>query len=409
MPLPVVSEENTKSISRLVERLEHLSAASANFDFLLIDLRHHIQTPKHLSEFIRRHARRFFSIVRRLLISDRYCCILVKTQGPGGEGFPLPWSVALSARDCLKLRDEKIALEEDTGRVFYCLIFQSTDDSRPASHLVPSSLKTTIPEQPVPPWIIPKPPPRKKSEILHPAKYPETLVSQFIELFTKPMDNVLDPMVGTGSTVIASIRSGRNGYGVDLIPSFVEIAQRRVEAESHQTLFADFSKQAQGFIFQGDATRLNEITALQGISFHYAITSPPYWSMLTNPGSENQEARRKKNLLLAYSDEEKDLGNIWDYERFLDMLESVYLQVAQKLKPGGHLTVVVKNVKREHIVYPLAWDLTARLCSRNNAYEYVGTTLWCQDDVGIKPFAVGIHWVSNTLHHYCLHFRKRKV
>ncbi len=37
-----------------------------------------------------------------------------------------------------------------------------------------------------------------------------------------------------------------------------------------------------------------------------------------------------------------------------------------------------------------------------------GNTLWCQHDVGLKPFAVGIYWMSNILHTYCLHFRKRK-
>ena len=127
--------------------------------------------------------------------------------------------------------------------------------------------------------------------------------------------------------------------------------------------------------------------------------------MLSNPGSENQKARREKNLRLVYSESNTDLGNIEDYEKFLGLLDEVYNGVAQRLVPGGVLTVVVKNVKRNHVLYPLAWDLAARLCGVGGRYEYIGTTLWCQDDVGLKPFAVGIHWVSNILHHYCLHFR----
>jgi len=108
----------------------------------------------------------------------------------------------------------------------------------------------------------------------------------------------------------------------------------------------------------------------------------------------------------VYSESNNDLGNTQDYDKFLELLESVYIQVAYKLKPGAGLTVVVKNVKREHIVYTLAWDIVYRLCKPNGMYKYAGTTFWCQDDVGIKPFAVGIHWVSNTLHHYCLHFTR---
>jgi hypothetical protein len=163
----------------------------------------------------------------------------------------------------------------------------------------------------------------------------------------------------------------------------------------------------ESMVFQSDATRLSEIPELGGIKFQYSVTSPPYWSMLTNKGSEYQEDRRKKNLLLTYSQDDRDLGNVGSYDQFLELLESVYNQVANMLVRGGHLTVVVKNVKRNHVIYPLAWDLVSTLCRESGKYDYVGTTLWCQDDVGIKPFAVGIHWVSNTLHHYCLHFRKR--
>lgn len=256
----------------------------------------------------------------------------------------------------------------------------------------------------IPAWTIPKPPPRKPNEVFHPAKYPETLAEEFLHLFTRPGDRVFDPMVGVGSTVVAAIRTERHGYGVELVPDYVTIAQKRVASEQKPSLFGP---PPEGKIFQGDATRLSEMPELAGLKFHYAITSPPYWSMLKNPGSENQRARRKKNLPLTYSADERDLGNVQDYDEFLDLLQSVYEQVADKLVDDAFLTVVVKNVKRNHVVYPLAWDLVARLCGETGKYSYVGTTLWCQDNIGLKPFAVGIHWVSNTVHTYCLHFKKR--
>ena len=152
---------------------------------------------------------------------------------------------------------------------------------------------------------------------------------------------------------------------------------------------------------------MGDIPELRNRRFEYAITSPPYWSMLANPGSENQAARRQKNLPLVYSDDEADLGNVADYGDFLDLIERVYADLADFLTDDGMLTVVVKNVKRHHVLYPLAWDLTMRLCGAGGKYSYAGTTMWCQDDVGLKPFAVGIYWVSNVLHHYCLHFQKR--
>lgn len=375
-------------------------------DFILIDLRNLIKDQVSLDEYLTNYSNEMMGALRHALIPLRYCGLLVNMPEEGGGGFPIPWSVGMSCRENLRLRDEKIGLIEDKNRLLYCIYLQADKDERPSRKIFSTSIILSDLSIKIPGWTIPKPPPRKKNEVLHPAKYPETLVSEFIELFTKPGETILDPMVGTGSSIVAAIRSGRNGYGIDLMPEFVEISQNRINEELKPSLFESFLPSSKGFVFQGDSTKLTSIQELANITFDYAVTSPPYWSMLTNPGSENQEKRRKQNLRLVYSENESDLGNVQDYEHFLDLLESVYNQVALKLKPGGGLTVVVKNVKRDHIVFPLAWDIVYRLCKPKGMYKYAGTTFWCQDDVGIKPFAVGIHWVSNTLHHYCLHFTR---
>ena len=220
---------------------------------------------------------------------------------------------------------------------------------------------------------------------------------------------MFDPMVGTGSTVIAAIRSNRDGYGIDLVPEYVRTARKRIAEQNQPRLLDQDRHVSQAMVLQGDATRLDEVRELSGMKFDYVVTSPPYWSMLTNPGSEGQASRRAKNLPLVYSTDKRDLGNIQDYELFLSSLESVYKALTSRLQDGAFLTIIVKNVKRNHTQYTLAWDLARRLACHGGDYEYVGTTLWCQDDIGIKPFAVGILWVSNTLHQYCLHFRKRKA
>ncbi len=75
-------------------------------------------------------------------------------------------------------------------------------------------------------WFIHNPPPRTKGVLVHPAKFPETMAQEFIEFFTKRGAVVLDPMAGTGSTLIAALRSGRNSYGIELNPKYAEIAQQ---------------------------------------------------------------------------------------------------------------------------------------------------------------------------------------
>src|SRR5512136_3038367 len=80
-------------------------------------------------------------------------------------------------------------------------------------------------------WFIHNPPPRRKGVLVHPAKFPETLAQEFIEFFTQKGQNVLDPMVGTGSTLLAALRAGRNSFGIELNPKYAEVAKRVLSEE----------------------------------------------------------------------------------------------------------------------------------------------------------------------------------
>jgi len=391
------------SIRTLMVHLER-ATESADYDFVFIDMRQALPTKESWSDFLTSDCDQFFSNLRESVKRDRYCGLLVPLEKP--TEFPIPWALAIAGRTHLRLRDEKIGLFRDSSRQYYCLFFQSNEDERPSELLTSDKLRTNLAPYDLPTWVIPRPPPRRKGELLHPAKFPETLVARFIEIFTKEGETVFDPMVGTGSSVLAALRTKRSGIGVDLIPNFIEIAKARVLNEFPSSLLQSHPL-PQFKLIQGDATKLFEIQELQNTRFDYCITSPPYWSVLTSNGSEYQQLRRERKLPLVYSQLESDIGNIDDYDRFLKTLVDIYEDVASFLKSDGHLTVVAKNVKRKHVVYPLAWDIATRLACPDGSYEYLGTTLWCQDDISIRPFALGTHWVSNVLHHYCLHFKVR--
>ena len=78
-------------------------------------------------------------------------------------------------------------------------------------------------------WFIHNPPPRRKGVLVHPAKFPETMAQEFIEFFTKKGETVLDPMAGTGSTLVAALRAGRNSYGIELNPKYAKIAEQIID------------------------------------------------------------------------------------------------------------------------------------------------------------------------------------
>jgi site-specific DNA-methyltransferase (adenine-specific) len=64
----------------------------------------------------------------------------------------------------------------------------------------------------------------------HPAPFPVELPRRLIELYTFEGDLVLDPFMGSGSTAVAAVETGRHFIGYDNQPAYVEIARQRVEA-----------------------------------------------------------------------------------------------------------------------------------------------------------------------------------
>lgn len=69
----------------------------------------------------------------------------------------------------------------------------------------------------------------------HPAPYPPELAERLIRLFSYAGDTVFDPFVGSGSTSIAAIRTGRNSIGSDIDASYIKLAKTRVEKAVEET------------------------------------------------------------------------------------------------------------------------------------------------------------------------------
>ena len=58
----------------------------------------------------------------------------------------------------------------------------------------------------------------------HPAPYPAELAYRLIRMFSFTGDTVLDPFLGSGTTIQAAIRAGRNSVGVEAEPQYVSLA-----------------------------------------------------------------------------------------------------------------------------------------------------------------------------------------
>ena len=73
---------------------------------------------------------------------------------------------------------------------------------------------------------------------MHPAPFPLELASRLVRMFSFTGDTVLDPFAGSGTTMVAAVRHGRNSIGVEIDPEYCRLAARYLKAEN-QDLFAE--------------------------------------------------------------------------------------------------------------------------------------------------------------------------
>src|SRR5438132_5661666 len=78
-------------------------------------------------------------------------------------------------------------------------------------------------------WFVHRPEPRGDRKIGHPASFPESLVKDFVSFFTRKGELVVDPFVGTGSTLLAALETGRSGVASEMVEKYAEISRERVK------------------------------------------------------------------------------------------------------------------------------------------------------------------------------------
>lgn len=105
-----------------------------------------------------------------------------------------------------------------------------------------------------------------------------------------------------------------------------------------------------------------DLSALADRSVHLVVTSPPYWTLKQYAGSKGQ------------------LGDLADYEEFLDQLDKVWRECERDLVPGGRVCCVVGDVcvprKKggRHFVVPLHADIQVR--TRSLGLDVLTPVLW---------------------------------
>jgi DNA modification methylase len=245
--------------------------------------------------------------------------------------------------------------------------------------------------------------PHAEIEREHPAPFSFQDVQRLIEFFTKSGAIVFDPFSGVGSTAKACALANRRSVSIELSPRWHQLAKERLVLEVPD------SRPADHVFMLGDVRE--KLTEIPQEAVDFIVTSPPYWSILNKKPDHKAMERVRKDLATSYSEDDRDLGNIEDYEQFIAELAGVFFGCASKLVSRGYFAIVVTDFRHQSRFYPFHSDLIQALqdrpCQPNgDKLRLQGIKILLQNHKSLKPYGYPFAYVENIHHHYILIFRK---
>lgn len=227
-----------------------------------------------------------------------------------------------------------------------------------------------------------------RDKTLHPATFPLSLAKKVIELFTHKGEIILDPFVGSGTTLVAAKDCGRNAVGFDLKREYTNLCGQRL---SQDTLFGDTRQIA----IVDDA--LNIPAYLEEGTVKLIFTSPPYANLL-NRARKNKSRRgdeRKNEQFLKveqYSQDPKDLGTM-SLAEYSKTMGDIYEGLLPLLKPKGHCVINVPDMWWENERITIHIALVEELRARG--YELRNIIIWDRTNIVNRIGIFG--WPSNYI------------
>ena len=221
---------------------------------------------------------------------------------------------------------------------------------------------------------------------VHPATFPISLARKVIELFTHEGELVLDPFVGSGTTLVASNDTNRNAVGFDLKEEYVRVCGERLGS---QNLFSTTDQLA----IHDDARNISQYLSEETLSLIF--TSPPY-SNLLNRKRKNKSRRNRKNEQLGkveqYSQDARDLG-ILELDQYTAAMGDIYEKLLPLLKPKAHCVINVPDMWWENQRITIHVSLIEEL--RKRGYELRNTIIWDRTNIVNRIGIFG--WPSNYI------------
>lgn len=242
----------------------------------------------------------------------------------------------------------------------------------------------------------------EETALKHLAMFPISLAVSLIETFLRSDQKVvLDPFVGSGSTVIAAELLGKTGIGLDISEQYLQMARSR--PLPMVDLFNSEQKDGSGQWILHNVDARDLLTVVEPETVDMVITSPPYWNILKQRRTADGKEIRN------YGDDEIDLGTIEEYHFFMDGLFKVLDNLLSVLKPGGYCLIVVMDLRKGNRFYPLHSDVAEGM--QNIGFIYDDLIIWDRgrEYNNLRPLGYPAVFRINKVHEYILIFQKPKT
>ena len=221
---------------------------------------------------------------------------------------------------------------------------------------------------------------------IHPATFPISLAKQIIELFTHKGELVLDPFVGSGTTLLAAQDLDRNCLGFDLQENYIRLCGERL---ANERLLSTSEQVA----IQDDARNIPSYLEENTVSLIF--TSPPYANLL-NRKRKNKSRRNRKNKQLGrieqYSQDPRDLGTL-SITEYSTVIGNIYESLLPFLKPKAHCVINVPDMWWKNKRITIHVSLINEL--RKRGYELRNTIIWDRTNIVNRVGIFG--WPSNYI------------
>lgn len=229
----------------------------------------------------------------------------------------------------------------------------------------------------------------------HPAMFPAKLTDRLLTIFGPGPDGlVLDPFMGSGSTLCSAYRNGCRSIGFELSEAYLELARRRLAALGATPGDGRYPR-----LIQDDSRRLGEYVRPETVGL--CVTSPPYWDIL------NQRRTADGKSIRNYGHASADLGRIEEYGDFLAALRGVFAGVYRALIPGAYCIAVVMDIRKKADFFPFHIDLTLEL--KTVGFVLDDIIIWDRrrEYNNLRPLGYPHVFRVNKIHEFILIFQKR--